>query len=176
VVDQLTQLQALALAKAMKDNKKEPDDQVSKRDFGGAAGLMNTWLLNYRDLIDLGIHVVFLAHDRLSRGGDDEGSGEDQIEPEVGPRVMPSVASFLNGAVKIIGNTFIREQYTIVNKRKVRSVQYCMRVGPHAYFTTKVRSPVGISTPDSIVNPTFDTLLSIMNGTYKEGSTSVRKK
>lgn len=177
-VDQVTALQTLALRQSLKDNSKEETDAPSKRDFGGAAGLMNTWLLNYRDLIDDGINVVFLAHDRLSRGGDDadSGSGEDQIEPEVGPRVMPSVAGSLNGMVKIIGNTFIRETFEIVNKRKVRSVKYCMRIGPHAYFVTKVRSPVGIGAPDSIVDPSYEKMLAIMKGTYSENASNVRKR
>lgn len=169
VIDQISQLQDLAIAKAMSDNGKKPEDQIAKRDWGQAAGLLKTWLLNYRDLIDQGIHVVFLAHDRITGGSeDDDGSGEDQIDPSVGPRVMPSVASFLNGAVKIIGNTFIRETFSIVNKRKVRSVQYSMRIGPHAYFTTKTRSPVGVEPPDTIVNPTYEKLMKVMTGDYDE--------
>ncbi len=169
VIDQITQLQELALNKALSDEGKKPDDQISKRDFGKASGLMKTWLLSYRDLIEKGIHVVFLAHDRITGGSDDDaGSGEDQIDPSVGARVMPSVASFLNGAVKIIGNTFIREKFAVVNKRKKRSVEYAMRIGPHAFFTTKTRSPVGIESPSVVVNPDYDTLLAVMKGEYEE--------
>lgn len=177
VIDQISQLQDLAINHAMKEDGKDPEkDSISKRNWGQAAGLMKTWLLNYRDLIDNGIHVVFLAHDRVS-SGDDDGSGEDQIDPVVGARVMPSVGSFLNGAVKIIGNTFIQETFQIVNKRRVRSVEYGMRIGPHAYFTTKTRSPVGIAAPDVIVDPSYDKLVAVMQGTYSTQATSnVRKK
>lgn len=166
VVDQITQLQDLAIVQAMKDDGKDPKESISKRNWGQAAGLMKTWLLNYRDLIDRGMHVVFLAHDRLTSGEDD--SGEDQIDPSVGARLMPSVASFVNGMVKIIGNTYIRETYSIENKRKVRSVEYAMRIGAHAYFTAKARSPVGHQVPESIVNPSFDQLVSVMQGKYAE--------
>lgn len=179
IIDQITQLQDLAIAHAMKENGKDPTDQISKRDWGQGAGLMKTWLLNYRDLIDKGIHVVFLAHDRVAGGTEDE-SGEDQIDPSVGPRIMPSVASFLNGAVKIIGNTFIRESFKIVNKRKKRRVEYSMRIGPHAYFTTKTRSPVGVVSPDSITDPTYEKLLQVLTGEYQEEAdepvSTVRKK
>lgn len=175
VVDQVTQLQDLAMVKAKRDEGKNETDPATQRIFGQAGGLMKQWLLNYRDLIDKGIHVVFLAHDRVTRGEED-GSGEDQIEPEVGPRVMPSVASFLNGAVKVIGNTYIRENYTIMNKRKVRNVEYGMRLGPHAYFTTKVRSPVGIAAPDTIVDPTFEKLLAIMRGNYSKTAGNMKGK
>lgn len=181
VIDQITQLQDLAIAKAMADNGKKPEDQIAKRDWGQGAGLLKTWLINYRDLIDKGIHVVFLAHDRVTGGGDDDSSsGEDQIEPNVGPRVMPSVASFLNGAVKIIGNTYISESFSIVNKRKKRSVNYCMRIGPHHFYTTKTRSPVGVESPAAIINPTYEKLLAVLTGTYEdeadEGEVSTVKK
>ena len=173
VVDQITQLQDLAIVKAMKDDGKDPKESISKRNWGQGAGLMKTWLLNYRDLIDNGMHVVFLAHDRMTSGEDD--SGEDQIDPSVGARLMPSVASFVNGMVKIIGNTFIRETYTIENKRKIKSVEYAMRIGAHAYFTAKARSPVGFTVPASIVNPSFDHLVSVMQGTYNETKPAIRK-
>lgn len=175
ILDQVTQMQDLAMLAAKKDLGQENSEHVSKRMFGIAGGLMKTWLLNYRDLIDDGIHVVFLAHDRVIRGDEDAG-GEDQIEPEVGPRLMPSVASFLNGAVKIIGNTYIRETYTLKDKRKVRNVEYGMRIGPHAYYTTKVRSPVGIAAPDTIVDPTFEKLLAVLRGTYSDTVSTVRRK
>ena len=171
VIDQITTLQDLAMEQARKDIG---DTRDPRKLFGHAGGLMKQWLLNYRDLIDNDIHVVFIAHDRVSKG--EEGAGDDQIEPEVGPRVMPSVSTFLNGSVKIIGNTFIREGYTIENKRKVRFVEYGMRIGPHAYYTTKVRSPVGIAAPDVIVDPTFDKLLAVMRGDYSDKPSTVKKK
>lgn len=176
VVDQITQLQDLAIIKAMKDDGKQPEEQISKRNWGQAAGLLKTWLLNYRDLMDSGMHVVFLAHDRVTTSDDDSG-GEDQIDPSVGARIMPSVASFLNGAVKIIGNTFIRETFSIQNKRKVRSVEFGMRIGPHSIYTTKTRSPVGIESPDVIVNPTYENTIAVLQGTYSdEPASTVRKK
>lgn len=165
VVDQVTQLQDLAILQAMKDDGKAETDAISKRTWGQAAGLMKTWILNFRDLIDQNMHVVFLAHDRATAGDED---AEDQIDPTVGARVMPSVASFLYGAVKVIGNSFVKEAFAIENKRKVRSVQYAMRIGPHSVYVTKTRSPVGITAPEVIVNPTFQKVMSIMNGSFKE--------
>lgn len=173
IVDQVTQLQDLAMIKALKTNGKEATDQMSKRDFGTASGLMKTWLLNYRDLIDDSMHVCFLAHDRTDSGSE-EGDA-DQIEPSVGPRIMPSVAAFLNGAVKIIGNTYIRETWSIENKKRISRIEYGMRLGPHPYYTTKVRSPVGVAAPSTIVDPTFDKLVAVLRGEYSEAAVSKRK-
>ena len=171
IIDQITTLQDLAMDQARRNIGETRDP---RRHFGEAGQLMKTWLLNYRDLIEEGINVLFIAHDRVSKA--EEGSGDDQLEPEVGPRVMPSVAGFLNGSVKVIGNTYIRERFEIVNKRKVRHVEYGMRIGPHAYYTTKVRSPVGIAAPDTVVDPTFDKILAVMRGDYSEKPGTVKRK
>lgn len=169
ILDQISQMQALAMAKVRDDEGMDPGDAFSRRDWGSISGLMQTWLLNYRDLWDK-YHVCFLAHERSS--DPDEGAA-DQLDPSIGPRVMPSLASFINGAVDVIGNTFIRETYELVEseknkkiKKKVRSVEYRLRVGPHGLYTTKVRKPFHseLVIPDSIVNPTFEKLQAIARG------------
>lgn len=172
IVDQISQLQDLAILRAMKDAGKEPDDAIAQRNWGQAAGLMKTWLLNYRDLIDIGINVVFLAHDRTT---DSDTETDDRLDPSVGARIMPSVASFVNGAVKIIGNTLIRESFSVEGNKKKRKVEFAMRIGPHAIYTTKTRSPVGIESPEVIVNPTYDKIVAVVKGEYREEESATKK-
>jgi hypothetical protein len=109
------------------------------------------------------MHIVFIAHERVTEG---EEAIEDQLDPNIGARLMPSLASAVNGAMSVIGNTFIREVYSGTGGDKIREVQYCMRVGPHAYYTTKVRKPFHskLVIPEFIVNPTFDRLMAIAKG------------
>jgi len=165
VIDAVSQLQDFALMKALKDNGKADGSPVSMRDFGAAAGNLKTWIINYRDLVESGINVVFLAHDR-TRDGEEGEDGE--LMPSVGPSMMPSVASVLTAAVKIIGNTFVREAHEKLGGGKIeRKVEYCMRVGPHAYYMTKVRQPKGSYTPDVIENPGYNTFVSLMKGELK---------
>ena len=162
VLDQVSALQGVAIEKHRRDNDFEPSDFFSRRDWGHVSGMMTTWLSNYRNLgVEKGKNIIFLAHQRTF-GGEDEGSGEDQIAPSVGARLSPSVESFLCGAVSVIGNTFIRESF---DKEKNRSVEYRMRVGPHAYFRAKIRTPPGsVEIPDSIKDPTFDKLMKLARG------------
>ncbi len=167
IIDQVSSLQDLAMEKALEDEGK---DTMSQRLWGTVSGMMKTWLMNYRDLIDLGINICFIAHDRTSKeGGSDE---DDQIEPMVGPRLMPSVAGVLNGAVKVIGSTYIRENFL---EDSVREVEYRMRLGPHAYYVTKLRNPLGSETPESIVNPTFDKIVQLMSGEPKAAPKKIVK-
>ena len=138
---------------------------VTKRQWGSAAGKLKTWIINYRDLVDRDLNVVFLAHDRVNEG--DEGE-DGELTPTVGPRLMPSVASIMTASVKLIGNTFIRETHEKLEGGKMkRNVVYCMRIGPHAYYETKIRQPKGSFTPDIIENPDYNVMVSLMKGEFK---------
>jgi len=162
VIDAVSQLQDFALIAALAENGKDESSPVSKRDFGVAAGRLKTWIINYRDLVDDDINVVFLAHDRTNEG---EEGDDGELLPSVGPRMMPSVASVLTAAVKIIGNTFVKETHEKQDGGKIkRDVVYCMRVGPHAYYATKIRQPKGSYTPDILENPGYNMLVSLMKG------------
>lgn len=175
VIDALHAAQTLAI----KASKKGGDDaQVTKHDFMKASQLLQQWVINYRDLEEKGIHVVFIAHDRLS-SGDDNGDEEGVLAPEVGPRLMPSIASLVTGAVKIVGHTFIKETIerskTLGTKPK-RRVDYCLRIGPHGYYTTKIRSPKSVETPDYLKNPTYDQIVAVMKGSTTGPKKVLRKK
>ena len=154
ILDQVSSMQDIAMQHAMAEEGKEV---MSQRLWGVVSGLMKTWLLNYRDLVDEGINVLFIAHDRASKGESSE--DDDTIDPQVGARLMPSVAGTLNGAVKVIGNTFVREVFL---EDRSRQVEYCMRLGPHAYYTTKMRNPLGTNIPESISNPTYNRIMELM--------------
>lgn len=168
IIDQITECQDLAMKFSLRDAGKDENDTMSKRSWGEVSGQMKTLINNFRSLAAKGKHVAFLAHER--ENDVDEGSDDDaQIEPNIGPRMMPSVASYLCGAVSVIGNTFIREKFvTTADKKRVRRVDYAMRIGPHAYYTTKVRHPVGVDTPDVVVDPSFETIMAIVKGRYQK--------
>lgn len=157
LLDQVSSMQDLAMEHAMAEEGREV---MSQRLWGVVSGMMKTWLINYRDLTDQGINVCFIAHDRASKG---EGSDEDDtIDPQVGARLMPSVAGTLNGAVKVIGYTFVREVFLEDGEDKSRRVEYCMRLAPHPYYTTKMRNPLGTSIPEYIVDPTYQKIADLM--------------
>lgn len=166
VIDAAHTMQNLSIKEAREISGKKDKDQTSQRDMGQASGLMNTWIYNFRDLRDDDINVVFLAHDRLREvETDDDDAGV--IMPEMGPRLFPSVAGTLLGAVNVVGYTYIREEITkskVAGKKSTREVQYCLRVGPNSVYATKIRSPKGNTTPEFIVDPTYDKLVAVIKG------------
>lgn len=166
VLDTVSMMQDLALTQVIEDKGGTTNGRMlTKQDWGQAASMLKTWIMNYRDLQSF-MDVVFIAQDRTTGGADDE-SDDGQILPEVGPRIMPSVASTLNAAVELIGNTFVRERVKKIktSDKKIvekREIEYCLRIGPHAYYTTKVRKPKAITVPPFIVDPSYEDLVATL--------------
>lgn len=173
VIDTVSNCQDFAIKKIMEDNGKDADSNVggwgtmTKREWGKVSSMLKDDLIGNYVSLD-GVNVVFIAHDRVMGGSEEDDSTEGMILPEVGPRLMPSVASVLNGAVGIIGNTFVREVYKEIKigKRKInkRKVEYCLRIGPHAYYVTKIRKPKTVLLPEVIVDATYDKLQEVVKG------------
>ena len=173
-IDALPGIQRMAITEAKRLVRKKDSDQSSQRDMGEATRLMNVTLHDYRDLKELGINVVMNAHDRIRESDTDS---DDAIAPEVGPNIMPGISKALMGAVDVIGVTFIRVEK---EKKKLgveskRNVDYCLRVGPHEVYNTKIRVPKGKPIPELIVDPTYDKIKAVVNGETPTPKTGTKR-
>jgi hypothetical protein len=168
VIDQVTNLQDIAMKEVLRKNRKGADEPFSVRNWGQLGGLLKQLISDFRELSDE-YNLLLIAHERAYAGGEDD---QEAIEPSIGARVMPSVGSFLDGAVDAIGSTFIRERFVTEDRKEIRHVDYCMRIGPHAFYSTKVRRPVSAGPiPELIVNPTYAKIRLLA-----EGKSLTRKK
>jgi hypothetical protein len=179
VADTMTQLQSILVeekceGKKLKKGMKPGDfGSLTQQEWGQISGDMKSVIMDARNLP---LESVFICQQKIFNVNDDEDDGLEQVDPEIGPRLMPSVRDDLNASVSIIGNTFIRIKVTTENdpetKKKIKKVekQYCLRVGPNSVYTTKIRKPKGIEAPDYIVDPTFRKLKKIMKGLDANGS------
>lgn len=163
-IDATHSMQNLAIQEAREISNKKDKDMTSQRDMGQATGLMNTWNYNFRDLRDVGINVVFLAHDRMRTTETDD--DVDSIMPEVGPNVMPNVGKTLLGAVNIVGYTYISEvaEKKLPGKKAEKRMEYRMLLGANAVYNTKIRSAKENVTPEFIVDPDYDKLVAVIKG------------
>ena len=169
VIDTVTQLQEMAVeeigaAKSRKSKKPGEWGSMTKQAWGEVSGKLKSLIIDFRNLP---MEVVFIAQDRVFNLDDEEGE-DSELMPEVGPRLMPSVASVLNAAVTVIGNTFIRH---VTVKKKVKGVmkrtektEYCLRVGPSHVYITKIRKPRSIGAPEFISDPTYESILEVIKG------------
>jgi hypothetical protein len=164
VIDQVSNLQDIGMAEVLRKSRKGRDETFTQRNWGQLSGMLKQFISDFRDLSD-NYNLLMIAHERVDEGGDDE---EEAIEPSIGARVMPSVSAFLDGAVDSIGSTFIKERWETEDKEEVRHVDYCMRIGPHAFYSTKIRRPVSAGPiPELIVNPTFKKIRDLTSGKQK---------
>lgn len=175
VLDTMSQLQQIFVEEKIVGAKKklkkgqQPGDfgTLTMQEWGQIAGDMKAVIMDVRNLP---LESVFLCQERIFNAGTEEDDGLGQIEPEIGPRLSPSVKNDLNASVSIIGNTFIRIKLIThkdeKTKKKTKELlkQYCLRVGPNSVYTTKIRKPKGIEAPDFIVDPTFRKIKKIMKG------------
>jgi phage nucleotide-binding protein len=168
VIDTVTQMQQMIVEEIGSRKKlggKNVGDwgTMTKSDWGDVASRMKTWISNYRDLP---MEVVFLAQERVFNNEDDDATG--MLDPEVGPRLSPSVMSHLCAAVSIIGSTFVRERTERIKvklrTKEVKHTEYCIRLGPSPSYITKIRKPRGIELPHFLVNPTYDTIIELIQG------------
>lgn len=164
VIDQVTNLQDIGMAEVLRKGRKGRDETFTQRNWGQLSGMLKQTISDFRDLSDH-YNLLLIAHERIDEPGDEE---EEHIEPNIGARVMPSVGTFLDGAVDAIGCTFIKERWETEDKEEVRHVDYCMRIGPHAFYSTKIRRPVSAGPiPELIVNPTFKKIKDLTSGKMK---------
>lgn len=171
VIDTAGNAQMLAVELAMKKHKKKgkPGDwgTMTQKMWGDVASMCKELFLDFRDLP---MHVVFIAHDKVFKVNEDEEENDNlvKIAPHMGPALSPSVASVLNAAVNVIGETFIGEKEVVTKDKKTgkktreRKIDYYLRIGPNASYITKVRQPKGNPLPDTIKDPEFDDLMKFM--------------
>ena len=174
VIDQVTNLQDLGMYEVLRKQRKGRDETFTQRNWGQLSGMLKQFITDFRDLADQ-YNLLMIAHERIDEPGDED--SEEHIEPNIGARVMPSVGTFLEGAVDAIGCTFIKERWETEDREEVRHVDYCMRIGPHAFYSTKIRRPVSAGPiPELIVNPTYQKIKNLITGAPPKRKKKVRRK
>lgn len=123
-----------------------------------------------RGLLNLSINVVLVAQEREFEASE----GSEIAMPYVGAALTPSLTGWLAPACDYVVQTYKRprmvESVTKVGDKEVRThkrgkgIEYCLRTEPHDVYMTKFRLPKGHKLPDSIVDPTYQQIISIING------------
>lgn len=169
VIDHMTALQDFCYDKVMEDEGKS---RMSQGMYGTAGNYLKEVINLYKGLTDKGITPIFLCQDRMESG---DGEGEDQLLPEVGPGLMPSVARTLCAASRVIGHTYQFENVEKLDGAKVRrNIEFRLRLGPNPYYITKVTRPFGTPCPMFLVDGTYSQIMKIVKGKWEDSG--VKKK
>lgn len=170
VVDTLSQVQDLVIASIVGGEEGGTIRGPTQREWGEISSTMKLWITNYRNLP---MEVVFIAQERVFQV-DEDLDPEVQLDPEVGPRLSPSVAAHLNASVSVIGNTYIRRRIRIKEvrvrgkkdpvKKEIPVIEFCLRLAPDPVYRTKIRKPRGIKVPSILVDPHYEDIIDIISG------------
>ncbi len=170
-IDTAGAAQAYAIEEIMQKHKKKGRagdwGTMNQKMWGETAAMTKELFLQFNELP---MNVAFLCHDKLFKATDEEDENHDvtRIAPHIGPALSPSVASVLNAAVNVIGETFIGERMKIIEDKKTGKKEkefikdYYLRIGPSSSYITKVRKPKEVELPDVIRDPDFDDLIQLM--------------
>ena len=169
VIDNMTGNQTQCHDKIKADENKT---KMTQPMFGTASQLTKGMIMDYKGLLDKGITPVFICHRRTDEV-DTEG---DETIASIGPALTPAVAQFLAGTSQIVAQTYIKEITEVVKGKRNTKIEYCLRVGPNPYFMTKIQKPKDAECPEYIINPTYNKVMDIVKGKYKEGSEDKPKK
>ena len=169
-IDHMTALQDFCYQKVMDEEGKS---KMSQGMYGTAGSYLKEVINLYKGLTDLGITPIFNCQDRMESG---DGEGEDQLLPEVGPSLMPSVARTLCAASRVIGHTYQFENVEKLDGAKVRrNIEFRLRLGPNPYYITKVTRPVGTPCPMFLVDASYKDIMKIVKGKWVD-TTAIKKK
>ena len=132
-----------------------------------------------RSLLSLPGNVVIIGQERVF-GGSEEGIASDVVKPTIGVGVTPSLAAWLNPACDYVVQTFKRPRTKVVEAEvngekiqmteRVKGIDFCLRTEPHDVYMTKFRIPWGRVLPEAIKDPTYEKLVAVIAGTWKEGT------
>lgn len=173
VVDHLSGLQDLVLREILDIPEIPPQGSwgmATQGQWGDCALKMKEIL---RPFLGLDCNILFLAQERAFNTDSD---AAEVLMPYVASGVSPSVAGWLNPAMDYIMQTFKRQKMVERNvklggKTHKRmepvpgKVEYCLRVGADAVYTTKFREPENErELPLAIVNPTYAKIKALIDG------------
>ena len=89
---------------------------------------------------------------------------EGEIAPDIRPNVSKGVRTYLEGMTNL-GIHTCRLSKTVQKDGKEKTlVKYACHLGANEYYWTKVQTKKGIEIPNIIVNPSYDKLMTILNG------------
>lgn len=163
--DTVTRMQDMFIEDITGSNEPMSWGTLSRKQFGEVSGGMKKTITDFRDLED--IEVVFLAQQKVFNIEEEENDHGD-LPAEIGPQMMPSVASHLNASVNTIGQTYKRLKVTKkkVDKKieRTEKIQFCLFIGPNPVRMTKIRKPKDVVPPSILINPTHADLIEALKG------------
>lgn len=147
-------------------------ETATRENYTENALQLKTYLRALIDLTDENCNVLIISQERAFNTEGDEGNASDVIEPWVAPNVSMSVLQWMNQATDYTVQTLLRQKVKQVPlgkegktiPKRLKGVDYCLRVAPNDTFYCKFRVPTHKERPEVIIDPSYDKVFKLIEG------------
>ena len=168
-VDHLTNVQELCYKDIMEANHAK---KMQLQHYGEASTRLKAFIDELVDLSYQGKNVYVIAQEKNLNIED---VVDENVPAQTVPNLMDSVYKYLTASSRIIGHTERVTKSKIVKGEKKVKDFYQVRLAGNPIYTLKVTRKPGLTIPDTMVNPTWEAIVGLTDGSTQAKTKEVKE-
>lgn len=168
-VDHLTNVQELCYKDIMEANHAK---KMQLQHYGEASTRLKAFIDELVDLSYQGKNVYVIAQEKNLNIED---VVDENVPAQTVPNLMDSVYKYLTASSRIIGHTERVTKSKIVKGEKKVKDFYQVRLAGNPIYTLKVTRKPGLTIPDTMVNPTWEDVVGLTDGSTQAKTKEVKE-
>jgi len=168
-VDHLTNVQELCYKDIMEANHAK---KMQLQHYGEASTRLKAFIDELVDLSYQGKNVYVIAQEKNLNIED---VVDENVPAQTVPNLMDSVAKYITASSRIIGHTERVTKSKIVKGEKKVKDFYQVRLAGNPIYTLKVTRKPGLTIPDTMVNPTWEAVVGLTDGSTQAKTKEVKE-
>ena len=168
-VDHLTNVQELCYKDIMEANHVK---KMLINHYGEASTRLKAFIDELVDLSYQGKNVYVIAQEKNLNIED---VVDENVPAQTVPNLMDSVAKYVTASSRIIGHTERVTKSKIVKGEKKVKDFYQVRLAGNPIYTLKVTRKPGLTIPDTMVNPTWEAVVGLTDGSTQAKTKEVKE-
>ena len=168
-VDHLTNVQELCYKDIMEANHAK---KMQLQHYGEASTRLKAFIDELVDLSYQGKNVYVIAQEKNLNI---EEVVDENVPAQTVPNLMDSVAKYITASSRIIGHTERVTKSKIVKGDKKVKDFYQVRLAGNPIYTLKVTRKPGITIPDTMINPTWESVVGLTDGSTQAKTKEVKE-
>lgn len=168
-VDHLSNVQELCYKDIMETNKVK---KMLINHYGEASTRLKAFIDELVDLSYQGKNVYVIAQEKNLNIED---VVDENVPAQTVPNLMDSVAKYITASSRIIGHTErVTKSKVVKGEKKVKDF-YQVRLAGNPIYTLKVTRKPGLAIPDTMVNPTWEAVVGLTDGSTQAKTKEVKE-
>lgn len=168
-VDHLTNVQELCYKDIMEANHIK---KMLINHYGEASTRLKAFIDELVDLSYQGKNVYVIAQEKNLNIED---VVDENVPAQTVPNLMDSLAKYVTASSRIIGHTERVTKSKIVKGEKKVKDFYQVRLAGNPIYTLKVTRKPGLTIPDTMVNPTWEAVVGLTDGSTQAKTKEVKE-